>query len=74
MVSQHRRLEVRGRVAFCMPILPALPRNRPLQRRRQIPPHVRIRPFLDRDRRRGVRHEDVQEPVPPTAPGGGLLQ
>lgn len=57
-----------------MPIFPALPRHGLRQRGRQIPPHVRIRSLLDCHRRRGVRHKNMQQPVPPASPGGGFLQ
>ena len=63
-----------GRVPLAMPVLAALPGNRLLQCRRHVLPHVRIRSFLDRDRGRGVRHKDMQQTIPPAAPGGGFLQ
>ena len=62
------------RVTLAMPVLPALPRHRLFQRERHVPPHVRIGSFLNRHRRGGVRHKEMQQPVPPTSPGGGLLQ
>lgn len=62
------------RVTLAMPVLPALPRHRLFQRERHVPAHVRIGPFLDGHRCGGVRHEEVQESVPPPSPGGGLLQ
>ena len=62
------------RVSLAVPILPVLPGHRLFQRQRHVPAHVRIGPFLDRDRRGGVRHKEMQQPVPPTSPGGGLLQ
>jgi len=62
------------RVALAMPILPVLPGHRLFQRQRHVPPHVRIGPFLNRHRRGGMRHKEMQQPVPPTSPGGGLLQ
>lgn len=46
-------------VALAVPILPVLPRHRFFQRQRHVPPHVRIGPFLDSHRRRGVRHEKM---------------
>ncbi len=63
-----------SRIPFAVPVLAALPGNRLLQSCHHVPLHVRIRPFLDRDRGGGVRHKDMQQTIPPAAPGGGLLQ
>ena len=63
-----------GGVPLAVPVFPAFPRHRSLQGRRQVPPHVRIGPLLDGYRRGRVRHKDVQQPVPPSPPGGCLLQ
>ena len=57
-----------------MPIVPSFPRPRPLQRYRQVAPHVRIRTLLDRHRRRRVRYDNMQKTIPPTSLGGNLLQ
>jgi len=74
MVPQHRGLHVGSGVSFPVPVLPAFPWHRPLQGRRQIPPHIRIRPFLDRHSRGRVGNKNMEQAVPPTASGGGLLQ
>jgi len=65
---------MRRRVSLAVPILPVLPRHRLFQRQRHVPTHVRIGPFLDGHRRGGVRHKEMQQSVPPSSPGGGLLQ
>ena len=57
-----------------MPIVPIFPRHRPLQRYRQVAPHVRIRTLLDRHRRRRVRYDNMQKTIPPPSLSGNLLQ
>ena len=74
VIPKHGRFDVGGGVSFPMAVFPVFPRNGLFQGRRQIPPHIRIRPLLDRHRRRSVRDENVEQPVAPTPPGGRLLQ
>ena len=74
MISQHGGLHVRGRISLPVPVFPAFPRHRPLQGRGQVPPNVRVGPFLDSDGRRGMGDNNVEQSVPPAAPGGRLLQ
>ena len=57
-----------------MPIVPIFPRHRLLQRYRQVAPHVRICPLLNRYRRRGVRYDNMQKTIPPASLSGNLLQ
>ena len=65
---------MRGGISLAVPILPALPRHRLLQSRRQVLADVGIRAFLDGDRRGGVRNEDLQQAIPPSVLGDRLLQ
>ena len=65
---------MRRRISLPVAVLPVFPRHRLFQGRRHVPPHVRIRPFLEGHRRGGVRDEHVEQAVPPSLPGGGLLQ
>lgn len=74
MVPQHRRLEMGGGVALRMAVVAAFPRHGPFQGGGQIPPNIRIRPFLDGHRGGGVRNKHVQDPVLPPPSGRDLLQ
>jgi len=74
MVAQHGGFEMCGRIPLAVAVSRILPWHGFFQRQIQVMPHVRIRAFLNRHRRRSVGNDHMEQPILPLPLGGNLLQ